>query len=352
MPIWKKFTEIDNSYNEKKLTNIRQYVNSNLQWVVTEKIDGENASINISSEGIRIGKRSSLFPVGSKFGKVLEVAETNAVSFKNAYNHIINKYSNNEFVNKESFKILSVNFFGESFGGIYPHENVEKITDSKKIQGRVFYCPHNDFLIFDIAIVFEDGEKNIKNHYLDFTEFEEICNRFNLPYILPLAFGSFDECLNYNVNFLTTIPFYYNLPEIENNFSEGVVIKPIEEQRFGNGERVILKKKSEKFSEKKKFIEITNIKDNYSQELVNAMSLTNLYINENRLMNIISHFGDITNKDFGPILKEFSQDVFKDLYKECDTSINILDKKDLKFLTKYINNECSKLMKKEFFKHC
>lgn len=354
MSIWKKFTEIDNSYNEKKLTNIRQYVDSNLQWVVTEKIDGENASINISPEGIRIGKRSSLFPVGSKFGKVLEVAEKHKDSFMSAYNYIIERYSKvtNE-LNEESFmKINSVTFFGESFGGVYPHKDVEKAINAKKIQGRVFYCPDNDFLIFDIAMTMEDIEGYIKNVYLDFNDVEQICCMFNLPYIKPLFFGTFEECLNYDVNFVTTIPYYYNLPRIEDNFTEGIVIKPVKEQRFGNGERVILKKKSEKFSEKRKSNNAFIInKEDYSLELVNAMSLSSMYITENRLMNIISHFGEVSNKDFGPVLKEFNEDVLKDMYRECDISIDILDKKDLKLLKKYINNECSKLMKKEFFKH-
>ena len=60
MSTWKKFSEIDNSYQEKKILMAKELVNSDSLWVVTEKIDGENASINITNDSIvRIGKRSS-----------------------------------------------------------------------------------------------------------------------------------------------------------------------------------------------------------------------------------------------------------------------------------------------------
>ena len=52
----------------------------------------------------------------------------------------------------------------------------------------------------------------------------------------------FEECLKYSNLFQTKIPEMYGLEPIENNIAEGVVIKPVKDLRFGNGQRVILKK--------------------------------------------------------------------------------------------------------------
>jgi len=346
LSIWKKFSSIENSYQTKVVNAIRSVVPSNELWVVTEKIDGENACISASREGLRIGKRSTLLPEGASFGGVLNFAERYEYELKAAYSYILNMHSSLN-VDYES-QIVSVSFFGESFGGVYPHKDVSKVAGAKKIQGRVYYCPHNDFRLFDIAIVV-DYNGVLKNVYLGFNEFLDICNRFTLPYIYHMFIGTLDECLGYNVQFKTIIPSIYNLPIIEGNFAEGIVMKPVREYTLCNGDRVILKKKSDKFSEKNHKKEIIT-QSCVSEELKELFTSASQYVTENRLMNIISHFGEVSKSDFGEVLKEFNCDVFDDFCKEAE--IVFYDKPTEKALRKYINGECSKLMRSKFLPMC
>jgi len=67
-------------------------------------------------------------------------------------------------------------------------------------------------------------------------------------------------------------------------------------------------------------------------------------------MNIISHFGEVSKSDFGEVLKEFNCDVFDDFCKEAE--IVFYDKSTEKALRKYINGECSKLMRSKFLPMC
>ena len=44
----------------------------------------------------------------------------------------------------------SVVLFGELFGGMYPHPDVEKDNRVHRVQSGVFYSPHIEFYAFDI----------------------------------------------------------------------------------------------------------------------------------------------------------------------------------------------------------
>lgn len=345
MSTWKKFSEIDNSYQEKKILMAKELVSPDCLWVVTEKIDGENASINITNDGIvRIGKRNSLLGENENFGKVRDFANHYKTALEYVRRHRI-------FLKYPSF--ISFTIYGESFGGVYGHKDVEKVKGAKKIQGRVHYCPHNDFMPFDISVMYSDLEGNEIHEYLDYDFFQEILSIHCIPRIKTLFIGTLDECLNYNEVFETTIPSYYGLPKIKDNFAEGIVIKPFKEHRFGNGERVIFKKKSESFAEKMKSKKVITEKEKVElpSQIVEAIEIVSQYITPNRLSNVMSHHGELTEKDFGKILKDMNEDVLKDVIKENEEVFSSLSKDDIKIIRKSINSDCAKMMKTEFFKH-
>ncbi len=317
-------------------------------WVVMEKIDGENASINITDETIRVGKRNSLLGEGEQFGKVLDFANTHRDSLFALFSNIKQHFS----FNREQ-KVVAMTLYGESFGGIYKHKEVEKVNGAKKIQGRVQYCPHNDFLVFDMSVVVETEEKETIHIYVDQNRATVYLDIYKIPRIHQLFIGTFEQCLAYNETFITTIPSYYNLPTIEGNYSEGIVIKPLVEHRFGNGERVIFKKKSEAFAEKMKSRKVISDKEQkqYSKETVEAMANISQYVTENRLSNVMSHYGELTEKDFGMILKDMNEDVLKDFMKDNEELFNSLSKEDQKVVRKSANKEIADLMKTCFFKN-
>ena len=124
--------------------------------------------------------------------------------------------------------------YGEFFGGKYPHPNISQDEKSIPIQYGVFYTPTNEFLAFDLF----DGED-----FMDFDLMVELFKENEIPYIKELKRGNFDDIIEYDPKFESTIPTeYFGLPQLPNyeNLAEGVVIKPIKNLRTKQGARVIL----------------------------------------------------------------------------------------------------------------
>lgn len=329
---WKKYNSIDNSYHSAKVKKANEIVPEDETWVVTEKIDGQNASICVYKDGsYRIGRRNSLLAENEKFGKVQEFAKKYIDNFKKVFSLL--EYSNRY--------VDSMIIYGESFGGAYNHKDVEKDNDSKKILNRVQYCPQNEFLPFDIS--YFDG---IEHRMLDHIAIVNLFETFAIPFIRPLFYGTFQECLDYNEEFITTIPSYYDLPPIENNYAEGVVIKPIREFKYYNGDRIIFKHKNKKFNEKKKE---KDVKKEYDTHVLKILDLIELFCTESRLYSVISKHSDLTEKDFGKVLKDFSADALKDFCIDYSNEYEDLSKQDQRIVNKHLNTICAKLMKFKYF---
>lgn len=334
--MWKKFSEIENSYQEKTLSIIREIVNKNVKWVVLPKVDGSNGSYIISKNDIKIARRSAVITDGSNFDCMLDNLEKYRTRFQCALKEVQSMYPSNN--------IESIIIFGENFGGSYNHPDVNKVPGSKKIQGRIQYCPHNDFIAFDIAIPTENG-----NQYMNWELATQVFESCNILFTPTLFVGTLDECLNYPNNEPDMIHKLFHLPPIENNITEGVVIKPLIEHQFGNGQRVILKNKNDKFSEKMKSNKIKVVKEiNMSDTENEAREAILEFITINRFHNVLSHIGEVSKKDFGNVLKEYNLDILKDFEKEFNFN---LTNEETKRLQKFVNNEASKIMRSEFFKH-
>ena len=327
--MWKKYKSIDNWYNKKKTDLVKDIVNENMEWIALEKIDGSNASIFITDNDIQIASRNNLLTEENMFDYMYMFKTTYSEELVLLFNHLVERFSPIYYDTIEA-----VTVYGEVFGGIYTHPNIRKEQHAKKIQGRVQYCPQNKFRIFDIALTIKNKDI-IKIQYLNYSELMCACNIFGLPYVCPLFVGSFEECMNYDVNFQTTIPTLYNLPEIENNFAEGVIIRPMVEHAFYNGDRIIFKKKSEKFDEKKRVKQIEIIE--YPGHIIELFEQVSAYINVDRFLNVLSHFSKVSKKEFGVVLKEFNLDVLKDFENEEDIVLSSYAKEDQKVVRKYIN---------------
>ncbi len=236
----------------------------------------------------------------------------------------------------EVSQIESLTIFGEYFGGIYPHKDVKKNKLAKTIQKGVYYCPDNEFYAFDILL---------NNHiYLDVDTCINLFEQHNFIYSKDLFRGNLDDCLNYSNSFQSTIPPLFNLPELESNICEGIIIRPVKTLFLNSGSRVLLKNKNEKWTEKNKTSNkeiLTKIKN--EESILSPLGVFLLeeigkLINLNRLLNVISKIGEINpEKDYGKLMRLFSKDVLDDFIKSFDLDFKSLEKSEQKIITKNLN---------------
>jgi len=323
---FKKYSSIENSYRDKFVNRITEEGHAKQTFVVQEKIHGSNFSLWASVEGIRAAKRTGFIKDDEKFF---------------CYDTIIKKYG------QSVLNILAVTgadevaVFGELYGGIYPHKDVPNV-DQSKVQSGVFYAPGQEFVAFDIKV---DGK------YLSVEHVNALCEEAGIPYSETLLTGSLEECLAYSNEFQTTIPAKLGLPEIEGNMCEGVVIRPIVPLFLFSQERLILKNKNAKFKEKTGDGGTRKTKappEPLSEAATIALMKANLFITKNRLRNVLSKIGEVTQKDFGKIMGLFSKDIIEDFLKEEQEFFDTLEKTDRKKVTKYVGQSAALMVRENF----
>lgn len=318
---FQKYPDIENSYREKFKDCIFSEGLNGGEWVVQEKIHGSNFAVYLDPGSCLSATRRKFLNKGEPFY---------------GYKNLLKRYESPLNNLSEAFNRSSI-LYCEIFGGSYLHPGVQPVKNAIKVQKGVQYCPFNTFMIYDIWI----DEK-----FLPPGEVIHLGEHVGLPFIPVLFKGSYEDCLNYSNEFQTTIPQFFGLPEIENNICEGIVIKPVEAKFLHGGSRVILKSKNERFSEKQKKRKLLPVplSDMVSEIAENLF----LYITENRLRNVLSHLGSVTNKDFGLVLGEFNKDIFKDYQAENDNLLNTLDKTDRKRVQKLVNGRSATLIRNNF----
>ena len=324
---FKKYSEIDNSYRTKLIDFIREhgYDDKKYEWTVSEKIDGSNISFWISDADIKVARRTDFLDPDENFYNYQSVL----AKYKDYFSNIKKLWF------KDSLYIV---IYGELFGGVYKHPDVPKIPTAVKVQARIQYCPHNDFYPFDIYVVNEDAKS-----YIPHRDVERVFADGELPYAESLFRGTFDECMAYNIDFPTAIPAFFNLPPIENNNAEGIVIKPELPLYFRTGDRVILKHKVKDFME----IECPDIKlpEVLPPEVEQAKELIVRYVTESRYHSVVSKLGEVTIKQFGTVMKEYTTDVMNDFLKDFP-EYNELPKEMQKKVTKVLGKAAADLIRR------
>jgi len=322
----KEYSSIENTYRSKTITKIYAEGKNEGLWCVTLKVHGSNFSIYSNNrDKIRFAKRSSFISDNNLFFNHEEVWQKQAASILKA----------DTYLRKIFGDYAEIIFYGEIFGGIYPHKDVPKVNNQTIVQKGVYYSPENKFIIFDIKV---------NGHYLSYEDVINCCDKNEVLYCKPLFIGSFDECLKYPNEFPDPLHQQFGLPSIENNICEGVVIKPIDTRYFNDGSRIILKNKNDKFKEvthgKKPKLE-GEVKE-IDPEIVKLAQAICAYNTENRLNNVVSKIGKVTNKDFGKILNMMLEDIRNDYIKDNGDFVLSND------LRKILMTEISILIRKEF----
>lgn len=327
-----KYSSIENSYQSQYIDKIKEHGFGNITYCATEKIHGSNTQVYFDGVNFLYGSRNHYLEENEKCYNLQDVVQPLKASISNIYKDIDESRDN----------VQAIIVFGEVFGGSYPHPDVQKVNNAIKVQKGVFYSPDNHWLVFDIQIIYTDD----KREYISFNDMLSLCRRWDLPYVPFLAmFDSLDEALKYPNDGPSQVYKKYNLPALEDNVMEGVVIKPFFCSPYIGQSRLIIKNKNEKFVEKSRDKKV-NIQQDVPEHISKAIEEISKYITENRVVNIVSHYGQPTFQDIGPILQELNKDIIEEFNKETGI-LNTLEKKEVKMVTKSLNAPLIKLVKKE-----
>jgi Rnl2 family RNA ligase len=333
---FKKFNSIENSYQHDFIKSIYHNDFDKVEYIVQEKVHGANFSLITDGVNVLSAKRTELISDTENFYNSKEIVSIYQDKLKALFDHLSTT---------RAIKILTV--FGELFGGAYPHKDVQEVKSSKIVQRGIYYNPNNDFFAFDILI---NGEE-----YLDVKTANELFEKFNFIYAKTLFSGSLEDCLAYPNEFKTTIPEIYELPELEGNICEGVVIRPEKTCFFKSGSRVLIKNKNESWSENNNYIDKAILNKLLNEEEVLSENAEELcekvyqYISENRLSNVISKIGEVNpKKDFGRILGMYNKDILSDFLKEFDDEYKALEKHESKAINKFVNKHANEVINQYF----
>jgi len=331
-----KYSSIENTYRDKFMDFIKDEGKDGGEWVVTEKVHGGQFAIYYDGSEFKASNRTVFLTDDIDFFNWQKVLADNKDKVKKIFDILKTK-------NKDiSFVIV----YGELFGGSYPHPDVLKVKNAKRLQKGVHYHPDNLIYVFDIRV---DGK------YLTVDECNELFEQADMFYAKTLFRGTLEECIKHPDDFLSKISQWLGLPQVEDNIAEGIVIKPVDPRFLQVGERVILKSKNEKFKERKakKKRPQTQKDGPLSENGERLLQELESLVTENRLQNVLSKKGEmpypIPKDYFGEIMKEFSADVWEEFNKDFEVEYVQLEKKEQKKISKGMNQVAAKLVKQTLF---
>lgn len=152
--------------------------------------------------------------------------------------------------------------YGELFGGVFPSKNnIANNNDDdndvlvEPVQREIFYSPRLEFCAFDLMIE-QENENDNDNSNTSFVEWDVAATLFDecdFLWARPLFVGSFGACMQFSNEFESTVPAQLGLPSPDNNYAEGVVLKPVKKvamvETNKGTTRAILKSKPKRFAE-------------------------------------------------------------------------------------------------------
>jgi len=336
---FKKYSSIENTFDKDFVEKIFLEGFDKQEFVVQEKVHGSNVCFITDGQTVGFGKRTGFVESGEKFYDYEELLEQYTPK-------VISLYS---IIKKDNPEIQTITIFGEMFGGKYAHPDVKNSTKISVIQKGVFYCPTHEFYAFDLYVSTSESAR-----YLSVDEMNNYFEHVNFLYAKSLFRGTLSECMQYPNEFQSQISNWLGLPQIENNICEGIVIRPVVPAYLRNGTRVLLKDKNEHFAEKKsikKRMPQLFVEPSYSESLNNLLPVTEQYVTENRLNNVISKIGQISvPKDTGKLIGLFSKDILDDFLKEHSGKYAAIEKSEQKILNRHINALATDLIKKVYFR--
>ncbi len=333
---FKKYGSIENTSNKLFINSVyASYPNmGKLVCVVTEKAHGAHFSLQTNGTLVRAGKRRSELTDEDKFHNHSQMVTDYTTQMYALFKSVTKLISDKT--------IDTVQIDGELIGGSYDHPDVPKGKGVSRVQKGVNYCPDYRFYVYDIKYcTIDNPDKWVFLDYDICLDLFQECG-FSL-YAKPLKIGPFEEVVNYDPLFQTLIPGQLGYPEIDNNYAEGVVIKPMQSINLPTGSRVIFKSKNDKFCETQKSkktwknISLPEVKEEIREIQSQMLDM----VTENRLASVISKEGEFTSmKQIGKFIGLLSRDVLEEYEREFGHTFNDIDKPSQKLVTKALAGKC------------
>jgi Rnl2 family RNA ligase len=297
--IFQRYNSIENSYQSWFVSRVLSNIDWYNDFIVQEKIHGANFSFYVSDNEFRIAKRTSFIEEWERFFNYQKIVEDNSVNINN--------------LKKKIGKDIIV--YWEIFWW--------------SVQKDVFYCKEQQFCAFDIFVDW---------YFLPTDKAILLLDEFNILYPKILMRWTIDECFWFNINQNSILS--NDIWEIDTgaiNIMEWVVIRPNKTLFIGredNLQRVIFKKKTALFSEKKAPDKIVNNPTQFAKY--------DCYITKQRLNNIFSKYWEITEKkELAKFALYLTKDVLEDFEKDnwfIDESVH-----------KYLHVKCIKFILENAF---
>lgn len=330
--IFKTYNSIENAYQARMIDQIRLQGFGDEVFIVQEKVQGANFSFLTDGKEIKIAKRTAFIEKDEKFYNAHQMLERYKKNVIDVFQKVKRMYPNVE----------TVVIYGELFGGGYTHKEVEPVKGAVRVQKGIEYAPYNEFYAFDIKL---NGVT-----YLDTDIVNQIFEKTGFFYAKTLFQGTLEEALRFPNVFNSKIPTWLGLPEL-NNMCEGTIIKTLKTKYFGNGARVILKNKNEKWIEKSKMVKKEG--KTVQKQIVFGEIAQNIweeiqrYVTANRLNNVVSKIGEFEPKMMGKIIGLFAQDILEDFEKDFPSVFTAIEKEEQKRINKKLNTLVIDFIKEE-----
>lgn len=309
-----KYVHIENLHQaEKLLDKIRmaRFDVPEVKYGCFRKIDGSNVQLEIDADGVfKAGSRNQELDLQKEdFNGLKKVLERDNIESKIRMMKL--GYSITKSIDEDKFSFI---VFGELYGGLYRHPDVQRDKDAQRIQGRIDYSPSNHWMAFDAVAVLQDGTEE----WLDLDLLSKLCFENDVDYQIEDFSGTLDECLAFSPVFIDdTGHRLFGLPMIEGNFAEGVVIKPFKYTEVGPlHERVIIKNKNPKYKERIKATKAATKEAGAALLPLEQEWLDKLceFMNDSRAMSAKSKLGD--KVEFSQIMQEATRDAIADFKEE------------------------------------
>lgn len=331
--IFKTYNAIENAYQARVIEQIRMQGFGDEVFIVQEKVHGANFSFFTDGKEIKIAKRTAFIEKDEKFFNAHQVLERYR-------NNVIEVFQKVKTIHPD---VETVVIYGELFGGGYQHKEVESVKDAVKVQKGIEYAPHNEFYAFDIKL---NGIT-----YLDTDVVNQIFEETGFFYARILFQGTLEDALRFPNVFNSYIPAWLGLPELENNRCEGTIVKTLKTKYFGNGARIILKNKNEKWVEKAKMVKkqakTVQKQVHFSEKALEIWEEIQKYATANRLNNVVSKIGEFEPKMIGKVIGLFAQDILEDFQKDFPAAFATIEKEEQKRINKKLNSLVIDFIKEE-----
>ncbi|MDC0720273.1 RNA ligase family protein [Nannocystis bainbridge] len=273
-------------------------------WVALEKIHGAQMLIAVAGEQVRFGKRKAWLADGDPFfGWQLVRAGLSEVARAAA----------------GRLGAPLVVFYGELFGGGYPHAEVAAVPGLQPVQTGIWYAPDLRWAAFDALVATSDDDEG---ELLGWSELAELSRETGMMVPPVVRTGPRPHVEAAPTRAPTRVPAALGLPGLADNFAEGLVVRP--DARARPGTRPTYKRKIAEFDEQR-FQEAEAWDPNQRPDRAALVAWAERLTNPVRIASAASKWG---RDDRQAILDEVELDVLIDLTAAFPVALQAPDEAD------------------------